>query len=455
MTDRFVLLRGALRRAGTRGGRALAAAVIVVTGVMWGTAFGPRPTAAATTAPKAYIALYGDNAIGVLDTATGHMLKTIKVAAGPEAVVLTPDGRKVYVSSEDATDLSVIDTDTDQVVRTLAMGESPQGMALSRDARTLLVAVFGTNKVDVVDTSTLRVTAQFTVAKPHGVALSPDGRTAYVGAQDAPNNNAIVVLDLAGGRVAATLALDKTPRGLTVSPDGKSMYFSLAGSDAIQVLDTATNTIATQITVGAVPHQIAFTPDHAYALVVVQGTNQLAIIDAASRRVVKDVTVGKFPHWVGLTSDGALAYVTNEGANTVSVVDMARQQVVATIPVGNAPRKITLQRGSGAMSGYTSSSAAPAASIAAQAPQATGAGAQIHIKNFAYGPVTVTVGAGQKVTWVNDDAVPHTATAAGKQWDSGQIAPGSSFTVTMAKPGTYVYNCAVHPFMQAKVVVTP
>ncbi|HLJ59385.1 MAG TPA: cupredoxin domain-containing protein [bacterium] len=454
MTDRFVRVRSALRRAATRGARVLAAALLMATGLMWGTAFGPRPTAAATTAPKAYIGLYGDNAIGVLDTATGHMLKTIKVPAGPEAVVLTPDGRTVYVSSEDATDLSVIDTDTDQVAKTLPLGESPQGMALSRDARTLLVAVFGTNKVDVVDTSTLRVTAQFTVAKPHGVALSPDGRTAYVGAQDAPNNNAIVVLDVAGRRVVATLALDKTPRGLTVSPDGKSMYFSLAGSDAIQVLDTATNRIATQITVGAVPHQIAFTPDRKYALVIVQGINQLAIIDVASRQVIKDVAVGKFPHWVGLTSDGALAYVTNEGANTVSVVDMAKQQVVATIPVGNAPRKITLQRGSGAMSGYTSSAAA-VAPIAAQAPQATGAGAQIHIKNFAYGPVTVTVGTGQQVTWVNDDAVPHTATAAGKQWDSGQLAPGSSFTVTMTKPGTYVYNCEVHPFMQAKVVVTP
>lgn len=453
MTDRFVRLRGALRRAGTRGVRALAAALIVATGVMWGAAFGPRPTAAATTAPKAYIGLYGDNAIGVLDTGTGHVLKTIKVPAGPEAVVLTPDGRKVYVSSQDATDVSVIDTDTDQVVKTLTLGESPQGMALSRDARTLLVAVFGTNKVDVIDTSTLRVTAQFTVAKPHGVALAPDGRTAYVGAQDAPANNAIVVLDLAGRRVAATVALDKTPRGLTVSPDGKAVYVSLAGSDAIQVLDTATNTIATQITVGAAPHQIAFTPDRESALVIVQGTNQLAIIDAASRQVVKDVAVGKFPHWVGLTSDGALAYVTNEGANTVSVVDMAKQQVVATIPVGNAPRKITLQRGSGAMSGYTSS-AVPAASITAQAPQATGAGAQIHIKNFAYGPVTVTVGAGQKVTWVNDDAVPHTATAVGKQWDSGQLGPGGSFTVTMTKPGTYAYHCEVHPFMQAKVVVT-
>ena len=40
------------------------------------------PIAAATNdAPKAYIGLFGDNAIAVLDTATNHVTKTIAVPA--------------------------------------------------------------------------------------------------------------------------------------------------------------------------------------------------------------------------------------------------------------------------------------------------------------------------------------------------------------------------------------
>jgi plastocyanin len=83
--------------------------------------------------------------------------------------------------------------------------------------------------------------------------------------------------------------------------------------------------------------------------------------------------------------------------------------------------------------------------------------AQIRVRGFAFGRQKVTVAAGHTVTWINDDPVPHTATAQtthGKLWDSGQVVPGSSMTVTMSKPGTYVYQCDDHPFMRATVVVT-
>ncbi|HLW58606.1 MAG TPA: cytochrome D1 domain-containing protein [bacterium] len=440
------------------GGASALMAALVVGGLIWGGMSGPSPSAVAATAPKAYIGLYGSSSVAVLDTATGRVLRTIKVPAGPEAVIVTPNGRRVYVSGEDATELSVIDTATDTVIRTLDLGRSPQGMALSRDTKTLLVSMFDIGQLDVIDTATLKVVAQVPVGKPHGVALSPDGRTAYVGSQDRPNHNAIVVVDIPGRRVSARLPLDQTPRGLTLSPNGKSMYFTEANSAEVKVLDTATNKVTATITVGPIPHQIAFTPDHKYALAVVQATGQLAIIDAASHQIVKDVAVGKFPHWVALTSDGALAYVTNEGDNTASVVDMAKQQVVATILVGDGPRKIALQRGAGAMSEYLPPSTPQARQgFAARPPQPVAAGAggvQIRMATFAFGPATVTVRAGQRVTWIDGDPVPHTATAKDGRWDSGQVVPGGSFTVTMTKPGTYEYFCGDHPFMQAKVIVT-
>jgi YVTN family beta-propeller protein len=180
MRGRLIPSSGVLLRVRAGGVPTLAVALLLM-GLMWGTVSAPGPTAAATAVPKAYIGFYGNNTIGVLDTATGHVLRTIKVPTGPEAVIVTPNGRRVYVSSEDATQLSVIDTATDKVIATLNLGKSPEGMALSRDAKTLLVAMFDIGKLDVIDTSTLKVTAQIPVAKPHGVALAPNGRTAYVG----------------------------------------------------------------------------------------------------------------------------------------------------------------------------------------------------------------------------------------------------------------------------------
>ena len=58
--------------------------------------------AEAAAAPKAYIGLFKDNAIAVLDTSTNRVQGTIPVPQGPHGIVITPDGRKVYVSSDGA-----------------------------------------------------------------------------------------------------------------------------------------------------------------------------------------------------------------------------------------------------------------------------------------------------------------------------------------------------------------
>src|SRR5690242_600970 len=115
-------------RARRNTAKVLAAVVILAAGTAWGIRGGP-PRAAAAGAPKAYVGLYGDDAIGVLDTASGRILRTIKVADGPEAVIVAQGGKRVYVSSEDATTISVIDTATDRVVKTLDVGAFPEGMS--------------------------------------------------------------------------------------------------------------------------------------------------------------------------------------------------------------------------------------------------------------------------------------------------------------------------------------
>src|SRR5215468_4288455 len=71
---------------------------------------------AATGAPKAYVGLFKDDAVAVIDTVQNRVLTTISVPKGPHGLVMTPDGRKVYVSSDGAATVSVIDTASDRVV---------------------------------------------------------------------------------------------------------------------------------------------------------------------------------------------------------------------------------------------------------------------------------------------------------------------------------------------------
>ncbi len=77
----------------------------------------------------------------------------------------------------------------------------------------------------------------------------------------------------------------------------------------------------------------------------------------------------------------------------------------------------------------------------------------VQIADFAFAPATVTVTAGDTVTWTNADPVAHTATATDSSWDTGDIAEGASASITFNTPGTYSYLCTPHPTMTGTVVV--
>ena len=87
-------------------------------------------------------------------------------------------------------------------------------------------------------------------------------------------------------------------------------------------------------------------------------------------------------------------------------------------------------------------------------PAAHAAIATIEVKDFAFQPSTVTVAAGDTVTWHNGDTASHTATSTGA-WDTGTFAPGISRSITFTTPGTYPYFCLIHSIMLGTIVVLP
>jgi plastocyanin len=120
--------------------------------------------------------------------------------------------------------------------------------------------------------------------------------------------------------------------------------------------------------------------------------------------------------------------------------------------------------GSSSSSSSSSQASAPApsgasmpASTAAPASAATpsGAATAVQIANYSFKPGTLTVKAGTKVSFTNQDAAPHTATSnQSGAFDTGTLAKGQSKTVTLSKPGTYAFHCAFHAFMTGTITVT-
>lgn len=65
-------------------------------------------------------------------------------------------------------------------------------------------------------------------------------------------------------------------------------------------------------------------------------------------------------------------------------------------------------------------------------------------------PADLRVRVGDTVVWVNNDLVPHTATAAGT-FDSGSIAPDASWRYTVTAAGVMEYDCTFHPTMRGRL----
>jgi plastocyanin len=89
----------------------------------------------------------------------------------------------------------------------------------------------------------------------------------------------------------------------------------------------------------------------------------------------------------------------------------------------------------------------------AHATTAEKKGGKVSIVDFQFTPAEITIAPGESVTWANNDGAPH-----GLEYRDGSpgkdlLLPGTNYSRRFDKPGTYDYNCSIHPYMTGRVVV--
>ena len=246
-----------------------------------------------------------------------------------------------YVTNEDlAGTVSVIDTATNMVVATIPVGEYPFGIAVTPDGKHAYVANNLSGNVSVIDTTTNTVVATVPVGTPFltGVAVTPDGKHVYIAKALAPGTPGTVsVIDTATNTVeAATIGVGSDPGAVAITPDGKHVY--VTQDNSVSVIDTASNTVVATVTVNFAD-AVAITPDGKHAYVTEgsgpQNPGTVSVIDTATNTVeAVTIPVGTNPSGVAVTPDGTHVYVTNPQSYTVSVIATATNTVVTTVGVG-------------------------------------------------------------------------------------------------------------------------
>jgi YVTN family beta-propeller protein len=196
----------------------------------------------------------------------------------------------------------VIDTATNKVVAASPGKGFVQGISFSPDGKT---AYFANWDSDVLLPQVLLIDNGSTISLPpygedNAITITPDGGHVYVpyvmfnGTTTPPE--VVAVIDAATNTVTQTVVVEPASlttiiTGIAMSPDGKSAYVSNQGSNSVSVLDTASNTIVKTVLVGTSPAGLAVTPDGAHVYVSNQGSNSVSVLDTASDTVVATIPV--------------------------------------------------------------------------------------------------------------------------------------------------------------------
>jgi autotransporter-associated beta strand protein/YVTN family beta-propeller protein len=245
-----------------------------------------------------------------------------------------------YISNFGGSDVSVINTTSNNTVigSPIPVGDFPTGVAITPDGRFAYI----TNENPVGTVSVINA-ADKTVFPgsipvgpfPIGVAVTPNAQFAYV----ANANDTVSVIDVAtnaAATVTVPVGTGTVPFGVAVTPDGRFAYVTDSGTNTVSVIATATNTVVgSQIPVGNFPEGVAITPDGKFAYVTNFGDGTVSVINRATNAVTT-ILVGGAPEGIAITPNGNFVFVANQSGNTVSVINRLTNQVVS-IPVGTTP----------------------------------------------------------------------------------------------------------------------
>ncbi len=280
---------------------------------------GFSPAGVAVTPDGKHVYVTDSAGVAVIDTATNLLVATVPVGNSPHGVAITPDGNHAYVANGGSNTVSVIDTATNMEVGLpipIPVGTQPANVAVTPDGKRAYVTNRGAfpnvqGTVSVIDTASNAVVATvMNLATPagvaSGVAITPDGKDAYVTVDQfvADSQGAVLVIDTASNTVVASVSpafpLWIDPEGVAITPDGKHAYVFERG--AVFVIDTASNTRVAAVPVGSSSGQgmIAITPDGKHVYVTNSASSTVSVIGTATNTVIATVGVGSGPAGVGI-----------------------------------------------------------------------------------------------------------------------------------------------------------
>jgi YVTN family beta-propeller protein len=206
------------------------------------------------------------------------------------------------------------------------------------------------NNISVIDSGNDSVLTEIFVGKrPRGISLSPDGSTIYAAVSGSPKAppgtdesklpppdraaDGIAVIDAKSHTLKTTFKSGQDPEAFAVSKDGKKVYVSNEDAATTSVVDVASGKVVKAIPVGGEPEGVTLSPDGRFVYVTAEEDDAVYVISTDGDSVVTKIQTGKRPRSVAFTPDGRKGYVSAELASSVDVVDATKHRRTKTIQI--------------------------------------------------------------------------------------------------------------------------
>lgn len=286
-----------------------------------------------------YVSNTGSDDVWVVDMDSASVVAVIPVGDDPRGIDITPDNSRVYVANRFDNTISVINTESNDEVQVIDLGESelvsaeePYDVVVSPDGTRLYVAMKnggsenGDGTVAVIDLPAGNIVAEIILdsfASPEGIVVSPDGSRVYVSGRGSMYIVNTVNLTFVGTSGDAG-------RELVVSPDGAWVF---AENNAVRTSDDA----AFETGVDSGERGITITPDGLTLFSTDEGSSVKVVTvtpgDPPTTTFLADIDSGEQSEAYGidLTDEGDRGLVSFRRSHSVLIFDTATLSFVGPV----------------------------------------------------------------------------------------------------------------------------
>ena len=281
---------------------------------------GPRGLGLTDDGKFLIVATRENGSVSVIDTATNEVVKQIAVGKNPEFVRVR--GNLAFVSYEpsakggpppapgaaaakdnNADDdepkelarIGIIDLKKGKKIREIVGGPETEGVEFSKDGKLLIITNEADNTITVHSIKTGKLVKKISTHeygdRPRGIKVSPDGKT-YVSTLEFSNK--FLVLDK-NFNVLRTVDTGETPYGISYDVSGKRIFVAENKAKLLEVFDAKTFEKVKEIPTANRCWHFSFTPDDKQIMLACGKSDAIVVIDAETLEPIKQVEVKKMP----------------------------------------------------------------------------------------------------------------------------------------------------------------